>query len=291
MKVKEVAILLGLLVIFNFFSWSFLFYLRDEKLRVVFFDVGQGDAILIRTPRKHHILIDGGPGNKVLEKLGREMPFFYNTIDLVILTHPHSDHVSGLIEILDRYRVKEVLCTGVLGETAVAREWSRKIEETGYRKAQAGQRISANDFYLDILYPAEDFQGEHVDDLNTVSIVSRFVFREDYSFLFTGDAYADQEKEIISYKEECRRKEKADCDFLLLNSDVLKVGHHGSRTSTSEEFLEAVFPEVAVIMAGEGNRFGHPHRETLEKLEEHGVKIKRTDLHGDIVFNISSPKK
>jgi len=276
-----------MLLVINFFSWSFLFSLREKELRVVFFDVGQGDAIFIKTPQNHHILIDGGPENLVLEGLGRQMPFFYNSLDLVILTHPHDDHVSGLIEVLDRYDVGEIMCTGVLGEANISRKWNNMIEERGYRQARAGQRISANDFYLDILHPAESLKDREVNDLNEASIVSRFVFNEEYSFLFTGDAYKEQEKEILLNKKECIKEEMAMCDVFSLESEVLKIGHHGSRTSTSEEFLESVLPKIAVIMAGKDNRYGHPHKEVLAKLEERDIEIKRTDKDGDIIFSVS----
>ncbi len=287
MRERKVLLVFAILIALNFFSWKFLFFLQNEELRVVFFDVGQGDAIFIRTPQKHHILIDGGPGEVVLEGLGREMPFFYNHIDLVVLTHPHDDHVSGLLAVLDRYNVETILCTGISGSANVAQRWEEAIKERGYVQARAGQRIRANDFYLDILYPAENFAGERVSDLNEVSVISRFVFREEHSFLLTGDAYADQEREVLSYKEKCEEEGGVMCDVFSLESDVLKVGHHGSRTSTSEEFLDAVSPKVAVIMAGKDNRYGHPHREVLERLEDLGVKIMRTDRDGDIFFNIS----
>ncbi len=286
MDKKITLFLLGLFFLANFFSWSFLFSLRKGELRVVFFDVGQGDAIFIKTPQNHHILIDGGPGDYLLEGLGRQMPFFYNSIDLVILTHPHDDHVAGLIEALKRYDVKEVMCTGVYGEAPVARKWKEMIEEKGYRVARAGKRVSANDFHIDILYPIEDIKNKEVNDLNEVSVVSRFVFQEEYSFLFTGDAYKEQEREILSIKEDCKKEYSLGCDLFSLNSDVLKVGHHGSRTSTAKEFLSAVSPGVAVIMTGKENRYGHPHREVIEKLNEFEVQTKRTDRDGDIIFQL-----
>ncbi len=279
MKHREALIIIVLLFVLNIFSWSFFLSLRQGNMEVIFFDVGQGDAILIKTPQHHHILIDGGPGNIVLEKLGQELPFFYNSLDLVILTHPHDDHVAGLLEVVERYEVKDILCTGVLENTNVSRRWSEVIEEKGYRQARAGKRISANDFHIDILYPAEDLKGEHVKDLNEVSVVSRLVFKDD-SFLFMGDAYAKQEAEVISFAEDCRDEEW--CSLFTLDSDVLKIGHHGSRTSTSEEFLYFVSPNVGVIMAGRDNRYGHPHKEVLEILESYGIIIKRTDKDGDI---------
>ncbi len=269
--------LLSFLIVINFFSWSLLLYLKDDSLRVVFFDVEQGDAIFIKTPQNHHILIDGGAGSVVLEGLGREMPFFYNKIDLIVLTHPHDDHVSGLIEVIDRYNVKDIICTGVVGGSAVNRRWSDIINNRGYRPAKAGQRVLANNFSLNILYPIRLLQEVEVRDLNQASIISWIAFKDKYNFVFMGDAYKEQEEVVVNYLKE---KE------LFFEADVLKVGHHGSRTSTSEVFLEALSPKIAVIMAGEDNRYGHPHQETLDILSEYGIKVLRTDRDGDIIFEM-----
>ncbi len=280
------AFILLLFFLVNIVSWNYLFDINKGVFRVVFFDVGQGDAVLIKTPQKHYILIDGGAGSVVLEKLGEEIPFFNKTIDLVILSHPHDDHVSGLIEVVSRYNVKDIICTGVSGESGVARRWKELIEEKGYRQARTGKIISANDFSINILYPVENIKDKDVKDLNEVSIVARFIANDRGSFLFTGDAYKKQELEIISNYNNCKKKDFDYCKKFSLKSDVLKVGHHGSRTSTADEFLFAVLPKVAVIMAGEDNRYGHPHNEVLEKLKRNNIIIKRTDRDGDIIFEI-----
>ncbi len=287
---KKGIIFLGVLLIINFFSWSFLFYLQKEDTTVIFFDVGQGDAIFIRTAENHHILIDGGPGNTIIGKLEQEIPFFYKNIDLIILTHAHYDHVSGLLEVIDRYNVKDIVCTGAFGGQQVSQEWNKIIEEREYIQARAGMRISGNTFYIDILHPAEDLAGEMVGDLNAVSIMSRLVINDSYSFLFTGDAYAEQENEVLTRMDNCLQEEnrkKEWCkSFVSLDSHVLDVGHHGSKTSTGNDFLSAVTPDIGVIMVGENNRYGHPHQEVLTRLQEHNIDIKRTDIDGDIIFNI-----
>lgn len=270
MKKRILFWTISALFVLNLFTWSFLFSLEKEKSEVVFFDVGQGDAIFIRTPQDHRILIDGGPGEKILEKIGREVSFLENEIDLVILTHPHEDHVSGLVEVLKTYDVKEILYTGVKGRNVSAKEWEKRVEKKGYRVAKKGKRVSANNFSIDILYPEKDLRGKGVKDFNATSVVSRLTL-EGKTFLFMGDAYSTQEKEILS-------------SFPSLDSDVLKVGHHGSKTSTSSEFLSAVDPLYSVIMAGEDNRYGHPHKETLETLENHSTEVLRTDRDGTIRF-------
>ncbi len=269
------------------FSFGVYFYLLEKNpLRVVFFDVGQGDAIFIETPQEKRVLIDGGPGKKILESLGRELSFFDRSIDLILLTHPHDDHVSGLIEVLDSYEVDEIMCTGVLGESNISKKWRSIIEKEGFKEAFAGKSIKLGDVRMDIFYPFESLKDQYVDDLNEASVVVKLTYNNQ-SFLFTGDAYKEQEQEMISYESECG-KENFDeiCDIFSLDSDVLKIGHHGSRTSTSRDFVRSVSPNYGVIMAGEDNSYGHPHSETLETLEEEGVIIKRTDKDGDIVFEI-----
>ncbi len=287
MNKKITTAVVLILFIANYFSWSFLFYLNSDDFRVTFLDVGQGDAILIKTSENHHILIDGGPGSVVLDKLKEHMPFFYNNIDLVVLSHAHYDHVSGLLEVVDVYDVENIICTGAHGEKEVSREWVEVLEEEGYIQARAGLKISGSDFYVDVLYPADDLSGKEVSDLNGASVISRLVFNGEYSFIFTGDAYAEQEERVVFYEEVCEQQGGVGCDAFVLDSDVVQVAHHGSKTSTSEEFLSAVSPDVGVIMVGEGNNYGHPHKEVLQILKKSGIDIKRTDQDGDIIFTLN----
>ncbi|MFH1575730.1 MAG: ComEC/Rec2 family competence protein [Candidatus Nealsonbacteria bacterium] len=266
MKKKSVFIILGTLFVFNILAWISVYSLSQPYLEVTFFDVGQGDAIFIETPQNHQILIDGGPGSAVLEKLGKEMPFWDRTIDLVILTHPDSDHVSGLIEVLRRYEVENILWTGILCETAECQEWQKLIKEEGANIfiAQAGQQILTRTVLVSILYPFENLEGKKVSNTNNTSIVARLVYGES-SFLFTGDIYQSVEKKLTN-----------------VDSDVLKVGHHGSKNSSAQNFIEAVSPEIAVISSGKDNRYGHPHEEALAILEKYDIRTLRADLNGDI---------
>lgn len=255
-----------------------------QGLEVIFFDVGQGDAAFIETPERQQILIDGGPnGQVILEKLGEEMPFWDRTIDLVVLTHPEKDHMAGLIEVLKKYKIENILWTGVVRDTAEYKEWVKLIKEEGANIviARAGMRIlggstslqiwgrsdlDSSRTLLELLYPFESLEGKAMKDSNDTSIVAKLVFGET-SFLFTGDATKSVERQLLHQVEQ-------------LNSDVLKVGHHGSKTSTSREFVEAVSPEIAVISAGKNNSYGHPHQEVLDNLA--GARIMRTDLEGGI---------
>jgi len=267
-----------ILFFLNILAWFAVFELQKfPSLKVIFFDVGQGDAIFIETPTKQQILIDGGPDPTILEKIGKAMPFWDRTIDLIILTHPDRDHLSGLIEVLKRYKIENILWTGVVRETAEYREWRRLIEKETtnifiaqapldiYLTGQAGQNTQR--MVLHILYPWENLEGQVVKRSNDTSIVSRLIFKEN-SFLFTGD---------ISRKVE----EKLILSGVQLESDVLKVAHHGSRHSSSEDFLKNVSPELAVIQVGR-NHYGHPSEEVLRRLEKFGIKVLRTDKNGDI---------
>jgi competence protein ComEC len=271
MKEKNIisAILIFLFGL-NILAWLAVYELsKPQFLEVTFFDVGQGDAIFIETPQSHQILIDGGPDSAVLEKLGREMPFWDRTIDLVVLTHPQHDHYGGLIEVLKRYEVKNILWTGVLRDNPEYKEWERLIKgEAKIFIAQKGQRVKASEVIFDILFPFENFEGKIVKNINDTSIIIRLVFGEN-SFLFTGDAYKSAEIKLLENK-------------IDVDSDVLKVGHHGSKTSSAPEFIVEVLPEIAVIFAGEGNPYGHPHPETLETFKKYGINILRTDKNGDI---------
>ncbi len=271
---KLVWLVFGVLVGANFFAWLMVWELSGaENLEVVFFDIGQGDAIFIETPKRYQILIDGGPTSAVLEKLAKEMPFYDRTVDLIILSHPEKDHLFGLLEVLKRYKIKNILWTGIVRQTAEYREWKKLIQEEGAEItiARAGQKIIIQQeplIYLDLLYPLENLEGREFKDSNDTSIVAKLIFNQN-SFLFTGDITGKAEKLII-----------ADSG-LNPDSDVLKVAHHGSKTSSSPEFLEAVSPEIAIISAGENN-YGHPHGQVLENLENFGIEILITKEAGDI---------
>jgi competence protein ComEC len=269
---KFALFILGFLFLANFFAWIVVFDLKSHKfLEVNFFDVGQGDAIFIETPTRHQILIDGGPSPKIIEKLAREIQFWDRSIDLIILTHPEKDHITGLLEVLKRYKVENILWTGIVRDIPEYREWLNLIEKekANVKIAKAGQKISCKNcqWKIEVFYPFESLEGKEFEDSNNTSIVSKLIFGNS-SFLFTGDIYKDVEENLALTPFD-------------LNSNVLKVAHHGSKTSSSEKFLEKVLPEVAVISVGE-NKYGHPNKETLKILEKYGIRVLRTDREGDI---------
>jgi len=254
---KLVYVVIGILIVSNVVLWNIDF---SDELEVIFFNIGQGDSIFIEIDN-YQVLIDGGPGSAVLEKLGEEMAFYDKTIDLVVLTHPDSDHLSGLLEVLKRYNVENILWTGVVKDSADYEEWLNLIKNTNIIIASAGQRIDLPDnAYLITHYPFESLEGE--ESSNDTSIVTELIF-DDVSFLFTGDISQKIEKQLD------------------IDSDILKVAHHGSKTSSCSEFIEKVSPEVAVISVGENN-WGHPSPEVLSTLSKFGIHTLITKEINDV---------
>ncbi len=274
MQNRKQKLVFGYLVILffiNILAWIAVYNLnRHHFLEVNFFNVGQGDAIFIQTPQLHQIIIDGGPDSTILEKLAKEMPFWDRTIDLIILTHPEYDHLAGLIEVLKRYRVENILWTGVIRDTAEYKEWLKLIEKEKAKIfiSKIGQRVSAKETVFEILYPTEILKDKNFKDSNNTSIVAKLLFGNN-SFLFTGDIYNSVENKLIKGE-------------INLDSDILKISHHGSKTSSINEFLEKVSPNIAIISLNKDNKYGHPHQEVLERLEKYDIKTLRTDLDGDI---------
>ena len=267
MGMKKSLIILVILFGLNVFVWQAVCDLNNSQyLEVTFFDIGQGDAIFIETPQRHQILIDGGPTSNILEKLGQEMPFWDRTIDLIILSHPERDHMAGLLDVLKRYKVKNILWTGVKRSTSEFTEWQRLIKEekANIYIAQAGLSFGG----LQVLYPLESLEGEELEDTNNTSIIIKLTFGEN-SFLFIGDVNKSVERELIE-------------NGLVSDIGVLKVGHHGSKTSTADDFIATISPKIAVISLDEDNSYGHPHPETLETLAKYDITVLRTDILGDI---------
>ena len=276
-KKEFFLLVIFLLVLGNFFVWKEVFSL-DRSLKVVFFNIGQGDSIFIETPQKHQILIDGGPSKKILEKLAENLPFWDNSLDLVILTHPDADHLSGLNYVLERYEVENILWTGVEKETKTFECWKENLkkENANIVIAQRGQKIKAGKSEIFILYPFQNLEGRFFDkDTNDTSIVAKLLFGKD-TFLFTGDISQEIEKKLFEKETDSLYQ-----DFDV-GAQILKVAHHGSKTSSCREFLEIVKPEIAVISCGKNNPYHHPHESVLQRLKEFGIKVLRTDQKGDI---------
>jgi len=262
---------LSVLLILNLFIWSAVFDEQDNTLKVAFFDVGQGDAIFIESPNGKQVLIDGGSNRAVMRNLGRVMPFYDRSIDIVIMTHPDADHLGGLLPVLKDYDVDLVMESGVETDSEIYLEYKRIVEEKGIKSilARQGQTINlGNDAYLSVLFPVSDTSDF---ETNTASVILKLVYGES-SFLFTGDSPQVIEKYLAGFFGN------------ELDIDVLKLGHHGSKTSNSELFLGITSPEYVVASVEKDNRYGHPHKEVLDLLEKLNLDLLRTDESGMIVF-------
>lgn len=258
------------------FVWYAVFAESREGLVVYFFDVGQGDAIFIQAENGTQILIDGGPGDAVLAELGNVIPFYDRTIDMIVLTHPDADHLNGLVEVVKRYKPNMILETGVLHDTAQYKEWRSYVEDYHIPViyAASGEKFSvAKNLSLEVLSPFRLQTGERPKKVNQTSVVLRMDYGET-SFLFTGDIESQVERMLAVL-------EKNEID-----ADILKVAHHGSKTSSAAEFLQAVTPEAAVISAGRNNRYGHPHPEVVDRLRSLGIPVHRTDADGTIILQV-----
>jgi competence protein ComEC len=268
-RLHKKFIILGLLFVGAFLIWLAVFtQVQANLLEITFFDVGQGEAIFVETPQGHQILIDGGPDATILEKLGQAMPFYDQSIDLIILTHPEADHLSGLVEVLRHYQVGQILENGIQRNTPEYQEWMKLIQkkEIPLKIAQAGQVVHLGPgVNLRILWPDQRLVQSEARKVNNVSIVAQLIYGQS-EFLLTGDIEKQIELRLIN-------------QGLNLESDVLKIGHHGSKTSSSQIFLEAVNPKIAVISVGK-NSYGHPHQEVLERLKK--IKVYQTDKDGDV---------
>ena len=267
---RELALLT--LVLLVALVWWQVFNAQPTLLKVVFLDIGQGDSIYIEAPNGNQVLIDGGPGRQVLRALGSVMPWYDRSLDVVIATHPDADHIGGLPSVLERYQVAAVMDNGQPSNTGTYRAWQAAVaaevkDGAQYLRARRGERFNLGaGISLDILYPYDTPTGK---DTNDGSIVARLTYGSQ-AFILTGDATIKVEQQLLIAKT-------------LLSAQVLKAGHHGSKTSSSPAFIKAVSPIYAIISAGKNNRYGHPHQITLDNLKAAQAQILRTDEEGSIV--------
>lgn len=278
---------------------------KNQNLKIIFLDVGQGDAALIDIGNDTQILIDGGNGKDILNKLGEHLPFYDRKIELVVLTHPDKDHIGGLVEVLKYYEVEQVLETGIKCDKAICEEWDRLIKEKNIpvKYAEFGQRIKAGKIEMIVLYPFENLKDKEVKDSNDASIVLKVIVDDDFfetgednsknqkilkqvqdnsislgqefqfegvEILLTGDAGFPVEKKLLDKN-------------INVKSRMLKVSHHGSKNATSNEFLKSVKPEKAIVSVGK-NSYGHPTEELLNRLKNINAQIFRTDQAGDVIL-------
>jgi len=243
-------------------------------LKVAFLDIGQGDSIYIQAPNGNQMIIDGGPGSALLPALGDVLPFGDRSINVLVVTNPDADHYSGFIDLLKNYDVGAVIESGTHTGTPTHAKLQTEIAEKNIPEilARRGMKIELDEedgVVFEVLFPDRNVSSWTSND---GSIEGILVYGKT-KIMFTGDGTQKTESIILSENTP-----------EILKSDILKVGHHGSRTSTSGGFVRAIAPAYAVISDGKNNKYGHPHKETLDTLGEYGVHILRTDQKGTIVF-------
>lgn len=271
-KINKYKILfLFSLILINLVIFYSIYFVTSSKLEVSFLDVGQGDAIFIKTPGGRQLLVDGGANGKVLRELGQVMPFFDRSIDVVLATHADQDHIGGLVSVLKRFKVDLFIQTNTTSDSAVYAELADLLKQKNIKVETiiAPERvILGSGTELDILFPTTDTAGW---ETNESSIVSKLVYGNT-SVLLTGDSPQIIEKYLVGKYGN------------FLDSDILKAGHHGSKTSSAELFVGTVSPEYTVISAGLDNRYGHPHPDVIATLNKFEQKILQTMGGGMIKF-------
>ncbi len=268
LKFLSIIVVLGLLVVLGCREW---FLEPDGTMHARFFDVGQGDAIFIETSTGKRVLIDGGPDWSVLERLGETLPFFDRNIDVVINTHPDIDHIGGLPSVLSRYRIGLLVLPPLTDQSGLLSSLldTAKTRNTGLKTVVAGETMMIESgATLSVLWPPKTLPKGFSSAGNNQSLALRLVARGK-SILLTSDIEEPVEKTLVAARANLR-------------SDILKIGHHGSRTSSGTGFLLAVHPSLAIISVGKDNPFGHPRPETLKRLKDLNIPMRRTDQEGTI---------
>lgn len=271
MYARVVLITIIALGIISVALWKDLYERNSQQLTVAFLDVGQGDAIFIESPTGAQVLIDGGPDRSVLRELAKVMSWHDRSIDVIVATHPDADHVSGLIDVLQRYRVSTIIEPQVNKDTVQAQSMLVSVAGEGAQHiiARRGQIIDiGGGAFLDVLHPD---RAVITGEPNEVCIVTRLVYGET-AFMLPCDAPSGVEKYLVAL------------DPLSVKAQVLKAGHHGSKTSSSDIFLRAVAPEYVVFPRGCENKYGHPHTEVTQRFENQKIPILDTCRKGSVHF-------
>jgi competence protein ComEC len=272
-KIVYAAVLIGLLFV-GFWIFEYARF-NDGKLHVVFCNVGQGDAIFIRTPKGLDFLIDGGPDNSLLSCLSSHMPFWDRTIEMVFLTHPHTDHMRGLVDVLRMYKVKNFTTIAIQNDIDLYRELIKQIgnERVEIKDVFRGDKFTTKDgVEFKIMHPTQNFlktsaPGAQINEASELVSLVIHVSYKGNDIILTGDS------ETLGFKEAISGN--------LPSIEVLQIPHHGSRFGADMEVIQKLNPRVAVISVGR-NKYGHPSREVLEILKVSNTKILRTDLDGEI---------
>ncbi len=269
------TLIAGLLVLTLFiFSQAFAGEKNNTILTVAFLDIGQGDSIYIEAPNGRQMIIDGGRDSSIMRELGPLMPWGDASIDILMVTNPDLDHYAGFLDVLKQFHVGAVIEPGTHSSTKTYASLERSIAEKKVPEllARKGMQIMLDrehDVEFDVLFPDRDVSTWNSND---GSIEGVLIYGKT-KIMFTGDGTQKTEGIVLANNAPD-----------VVKSDILKVGHHGSRTSSADAFVAAVAPEYAVISDGKNNSYGHPHQETLDTLARHNVQVLRTDQLGTIVF-------
>lgn len=251
---------------------------KNAGVTISFLDVGQGDAALITNNFNQAILIDGGPDSDVLRQLDQVLPFYQHKITTILLTHPHADHLSGLLDVIHKYEINNIYSTGVIHTTPEYLEFLEliKTQNITFKTLKAGDKLTYEEsLEINIQYPLESLAGQKTDNLNNSSLVAKVSYGK-VDALFMGDL--EKEAQTVLLKQNSNN----------LQSEIIKVSHHGSNDSVNKELIETVSAQVAVISVGKDNKFNHPSPSALTAYR--GSRIYRTDEDGLINILIDKEK-
>ncbi|OGI61063.1 hypothetical protein A2814_02290 [Candidatus Nomurabacteria bacterium RIFCSPHIGHO2_01_FULL_38_19] len=278
-KKYGLLILVAILILVNIFLFRLDLQSSNKDLTFAMLDVGQGDALFIESPTGTQIIFDAGSAHKVLGPLRKVISPFDKSIDAMVITNPDADHIGGFVDVFKNYKVEKVFESGTWNDSKTFQNLKMEIKNQNIPNIllKKGMRLNiGGGTFIDILFPDRNVFDWSPND---GSVVARLTYGKT-SIMLTGDATIETEKIILEGNATGQ-----------LTSDVLKVGHHGSRTSTSYKFIQAVSPAYALISDGKDNKYGHPHQEVLDDLTSFGVKIFRTDLVGTIIMKSDSEKE
>ncbi|MEI6039839.1 MAG: MBL fold metallo-hydrolase [Candidatus Berkelbacteria bacterium] len=272
----KLQLLFASLIVVAVLVWAGVFsnYKADtseKNLKVYFLDVGQGDSQYIKTPDGNDILIDGGPDDSVLTELGKVMDFGDREISLVVLTHPHADHLNGLVSVLRRYKVQEIWESGVDYPSAAYTAFAQIISQEKIKDefVKVGKTRSFGEVKISVLSPLLDLKNTKMDNVNNASVVTQLDYRG-FSSLFLADLEKNSQTQILNQ---------------IKPTNVVKVGHHGSQNALNEDLYKIARPNIAVIEVGAKNTYGHPHQITIDYLKSIAAQIYRTDQNKTIEIN------
>lgn len=268
---KFTKIIIALLVVFIALSFIAIKNVSDENLHVYFLDVGQGDSIYARYMNTD-IIIDGGPDNSLMYELGKYHPFYDQKIEYIVISHPHDDHIVGLLEIIKRYDIGTIYMTDAPADTDAYMQLQKIIKEKNIQTKIISSRACedlAQNYSICFLYPTSSYANTKIDNLNNTSIVASLKYGA-FKLILPGD--------LETYKQTIVAEENG----LTLKSDILKAAHHGSSNGLNDNFMNLVSPELVIFSVGADNKFGHPSQESIDYMNNAGTKFLRTDEKGTI---------